>query len=364
MKITVEREKLLKALQRIISTVGSRSTLPVLGNVLLETQGDTLVLTTTDLEIRITTSVPAKVDREGKTTLPAKKLLALISKFSDPEVRIDSDERHHAEIVCGTSKFKLLGIAPADFPLPVEFTPVRELKFKGADLKRMVGQIIYAASLDDSRMALHGILIALKEHLVSMVATDGKRLALVERAPEEFAGTDGNAIVPLRAAGELRRLVEGDDLVSLEIGEKQAGIRTGDTHLTTKLIEGNYPNYRQVIPATFARVLDVPTIPFLQKIELVSQVLSNNSSFVTLTFDQNQLQIQASSSEVGEGRAQLSIDYADEKVDTSFNPAFLLDPLRCSEAEAVKVKINDGFSPVAIEGGEGFLYIIMPMRNH
>ena len=135
MKITVAREGLLKALQRIISTVGSRSTLPVLGNVLLETSGGKLVLTTTDLEIRITTDLEAAVEREGRTTLPAKKLLALVGKFFDDEVSIESDERHHAAIVCGTSKFKLLGIAPADFPEPPEFTPVREIKFKGADLK-------------------------------------------------------------------------------------------------------------------------------------------------------------------------------------------------------------------------------------
>lgn len=363
MKITVEREKLLKALQRVISTIGSRSTLPVLGNVLLETSDEQLGLTTTDLEIRITTSVAAKVERQGKTTLPAKKLLALISKFSDPEVVIDADDRHHAELICGTSKFKLLGITPADFPLPVEFSAVRQLKFKGADLKRMIGQIVYAVSLDDSRKVLHGVLTSLKDHLVSMVATDGKRLALVERAPEEFSGTDGDAIIPLRAASEIRRLVENDDLIALEIGEKQAGFRTADTHLTTKLIEGNYPNYRQVIPAAFSKVLEVPTIPFLQKIELVSQVLSDSSSYVTLTFDQNLLQIQAASSEVGEGRAQLNIDYTAEKVDASFNPNFLSEPLRCSDAEAVKVKFNDGFSPVALEGGEGFLYVIMPMRN-
>ncbi len=363
MKITVAREGLLKALQRIISTVGSRSTLPVLGNVLLETSGGKLVLTTTDLEIRITTDLEAAVEKEGRTTLPAKKLLALVGKFFDDEVSIESDERHHAAIVCGTSKFKLLGIAPADFPEPPEFTPVREIKFKGADIKRMLSQIIYAASLDDSRMVLHGVLICLREHMVTMVATDGKRMALVERAPGEFTGADGSAIIPLRAAGELRKLADADETVELAIGEKQAMFKTDSTILVTKLIDGNYPNYRQVIPASFATTLEVPAIPFMQKVELVSQVLANSSSYITLTFEENQLKIQAESSEVGEGSAIQEINYSGERIDTSFNPAFLMDPLRCSEVEQVTIKINDGFSPVAIQGGEGFLYIIMPMRH-
>lgn len=364
MKITVVRENLLKALQRTGSAVGNRSTMAVLGNVLLEAVDGKLRLSATDLEIRVSTEVEAVVEKEGSTTLPAKKLLALVSKFIDPEVAIEVDERHHATVVCGTSTFKLLGIAPADFPEPADVAPVREIKFKGADLKRMLTQIIYAASLDGSRQVLHGVLVSLKDHMVAMVATDGKRLALVERAPEEFSGTEGNAIIPLRSAGELRKMAEADDTVELAIGEKQAVFKSGSTVLLTKLIDGNYPNYRQVIPASFATSLQVPAIPFMQKIELVSQVLANTSSYVTLTFENDQLQILGKSPEIGEGSAIQEINYAGERIATSFNPAFLLDPLRCSEVEEVTIKINDGFSPVAIQGGEGFLYIIMPMRDH
>lgn len=364
MKITVARDSFQKALQRVINTVSNRSPIPVLGNVLIEAVENKLILTTTDLEIRITTEVEAAVEQAGKTTLPAKKLLALVGKFIDPEVLIESDERHHAVIVCGTSKFKLLGLDPADFPEPAEITPVRELTFKGADIKRMLSQIIYAASLDVTRQVLHGILVSLQEHMVAMVATDGKRLALVEKAPEEFSGSEGNAIVPLRAAGELRKMAEADENITLAFSEKQAVFQSGSTTLVTKLIDGNYPNYRQVIPASFATTLQVPAIPFLQKIELVSQVLAASSNYITLGFENNQLMLQAESTDVGEGSAIQEISYTGERIDTSFNPAFLLDPLRCSEVEEVTIKINDGFSPVAIQGGEGFLYIIMPMRNH
>ncbi|WP_176012789.1 DNA polymerase III subunit beta [Victivallis sp. Marseille-Q1083] len=363
MKFTVSREKLLKALQKVISTVGSKSTLPVLGNVLLEAENGTLQLTTTDLEIRITTQVEAAIESEGKTTVPAKKFVALVSKFTDAEVAFTCDERHHSEVVCGTSKFKLLGLSAEDFPLPSEFTPIRTVIFKESDLRKMFNQITYAVSLDDSRKVLHGVLTSCKDNTVTMVATDGKRLALVERVPEETSGTDGDAIIPLRAANEVKRLLDGADTVKLLFGEKQAAFESGEMRLTTKLIEGNYPNYRQVIPTSFSKFVDVETGMLLQKIELVSQVLSDNSSYIILSFDDNKIALRASSTDIGEGQAFVDIEYADAKVDVSFNPGFLADPLRNCDADKIKVKINDGFSPVALEGGEGFLYVIMPMRN-
>ncbi len=363
MKITISREKLLKALQKVISTIGARTTLPVLNNVLLETGDGRLVLTTTDLEIRITTGVEATVVTPGETTLPAKKLLALVSKFNDDEVSIDVDERHHAQIVCGTSRFKLLGISSEDFPKALEFETVRTMVFKGSDLKRMLGQIVYAVSLEDSRKVLHGILCSVKEHMVTLAATDGRRLALVEKVPESVEGADGDVIIPLRAAAEIRRMVENDVEIKMEIGEKLAAFETAETRLSSKLIEGNYPNFRQVIPGKFNQVLNVPAIPFLQKLELVKQVLSDNSSFVMLGFGDNELTIQASSSEIGEGKAVLEIAFEGERIDASFNPDFLIDPLRCCETEDITIKLNDGFSPVAMIGGEGFLYVIMPMRN-
>jgi DNA polymerase-3 subunit beta len=363
MKLTVSREKFLKAIQKVINIIGSRSTLPVLGNILLEAQNDNLTLTTTDLEIRITTGVEAAVEREGKTTVPAKKLYALVSKFIGDDVSLDCDEKHHTEIICGTSKFKLLGLAADDFPLPVEFAAQKVIKFKEIDFRKMLDQISYAVSLDDTRKVLHGILCSVKENTVTAVATDGKRLALVEKVPEDFNGTEGDTIVPLKAANEVKRMLDGDGVVTLEFGEKQACFKTDNVNLTTKLIEGNYPNYRQVIPASFSKIIDVPSSPLLAKLELVSLALSDASSYIILSFEQDKLKLQASSTNVGEGADYVDIDYADNKIDISFNPNFLADPLKHSDADKVKLKLNDGFSPVAIEGGEGFLYVIMPMRN-
>ncbi|MEA4861854.1 MAG: DNA polymerase III subunit beta [Victivallaceae bacterium] len=363
MKFKVSREKLLKALQRVISTIGNRSTLPILGNVLIEAEGAQLKLTTTDLEIRISTEVEAEIAEAGRTTVPAKKFLALVSRFGEDDLSFENDERHHASLVCGNSRCKLLGLPADEFPAEMQFTPVRRLIYKESDLRRIFSQITYAVSLDDSRKVLHGVLCSCKDNSVAFVATDGKRLAVVEKLPEEFAGTEGEVIIPLRAANEIKRLADGEEKVTLEIGDKQAAFITDTVVVSTKLIEGNYPNYRQVIPARFASQVNVPAQALLNKIELVSQLLSDNNSFIVLTFENNQLRLQAASAEIGEGTAIVEIEYSGEPIEVSFNPAFLAEPLRAATAESVTVNLNDGISPVAMDGSDGFLYVIMPMRN-
>lgn len=363
MKFTVNREKLLKALQRVNSIIGSRSMLPILGNVLFKASGSTLELTTTDLEIRIGTSVEATVEAEGETTVPARKLASLIACFNGADVAVTVDENHHLKLKCGSSNFTLLGLSSADFPETVSFEAVREIKIKEADFKRMLNTISYAVSPDDSRKVLTGILFSTTGNSATLVATDGKRLAMQEKNLEIITGPDGDAIIPLKAANEVKRLLEGDGVLTIRIGEKQCSFESANFLLSSKLIEGNYPNYKQVIPASFSRIIEVDSDKLLAKIETVAQVLSDSSAYIILSFKENELKLQASSSEVGEGTDLVDITYNGEPVDVSFNPAFLADPLKYCDADKVKIKINDSFNPVALEAGEGFLYVIMPIRK-
>ncbi len=363
MKFTVNREKLLKALQRVNSIIGSRSMLPILGNVMFKAADNSLQLTTTDLEIRITTSVEAVVETAGETTIPARKLAALVACFNGTDVDFSVNENHHIKIKCGSSNFTLLGLATEDFPEMVEFEAVREIKIKEGDFKRMLGTIAYAVSPDDSRKVLTGVLFSTRGNSATLVATDGKRLAMQEKNLEVIDGPDGDAIIPLKAANEVKRLLEGDGVLTVRIGEKQCTFESSNFVLSSKLIEGNYPNYRQVIPASFSKTIEVDAAKLLSKIETVSQVLSDSSAYIILSFGENMLKLQASSSEVGEGSDMVEIEYAGESVDVSFNPAFLADPLKYCDVDKVKIKINDSFNPVAMEGNEGFLYVIMPIRK-
>ena len=362
-EVVVDREKLQRALAHVSSIIGARSTLPLLGNVLIEAEDGKLTLTTTDLEMRMTTSIEADVETAGKTTLPARKLVSLVGTMTGTSVTVNVNAQDHAQVSCGTGRFRLLGLAASDFPAAAEFSVVREIKLKENDFKRMIGHVSYAACSDDSRKVLTGVLMSVRESNLTMVTTDGKRMAMQEIVPEEISGGDGDAIIAIRTMNEVRRLLEGDRVMTLRLGEKQCSFEIGSFVLTAKLIDGNYPNYRQVIPQSFNHVVEIPTAALLSKIEAVSLVLSENSLFIVMDFENNKLKLAASSAEVGDGNDEIDVEYSGDAFNVSFNPAFLADPLKATDAEIVKFKLNDSVNPVAIEAGEGFLYVIMPIRK-
>ena len=363
MKFIVNREKLSKALQKVSSIIGSRNMLPVLSNILIECRDNTLKLDSTDLEMRISTTIECEVESEGVTTIPAKKLAALVSRFSADEVSFDIDENNHIKLECGTGRFTLLGLSADEFPGAIDIEVKKTVKVEETVFKTMLNSITYAVSPDDSRKVLTGILMSTQGNVLTMVATDGKRLALNERAVEAVDGEDGECIIPLKAANEARRMIDGGDFVEIQIGEKMCRFIGTNYTLTTKLIDGNYPNFRQVIPTEFKRVVEVPTEPLLQKIEMVSQVLSDSSSYVVLSFADNNLTIHGASSEIGEGSDSMSIEYELEPIDVSFNPGFLADPLKVVGIPSVTIKMNDPFNQVALEGSNGVIYVIMPIRK-
>ncbi len=364
MKFSIDREKLGKALQRVGSIISSRSMLPILGNVLLKAEQNQLSLTTTDLEVRIETSVDAAVEVPGSTTVPVRRLSALVGRFTGSDIEVSVNDNYHMQMKCGSSDFTLLGISPEDFPTMTEIKPVREIKISELEFKRMLGAISYAVSPEDSRKVLTGVLLSTHDNFVTLVATDGKRLAVQEKNVEVVEGDDGDAIIPLKAANEIKRLLESDGTLTIRIGERQCVFETKNFTLRSKLIEGNYPNYRQVIPSSFTRNVKVNASQLLAKIETVSQVLSADSNaYVILSFGKNLLKLQGFSSDVGEGSDAVDIEYEGEPIDVSFNPEFLAAPLKYCDMEEITVKINDSFNPVAMEGGDGFLYVIMPIRK-
>lgn len=364
MKFTVDRIKLQKALQRVGNIIGARSMLPLMGNVLIKASESGLELITTDLDLRLVTSVEAEVSEPGVTTLPAKKLVSLVSSFGAEKVEVAVDEKDFARIVCGTAKFTLLGLSAADFPEDPAFETVREIRIKESLFKRMIGAISYAVSVDDSRKVLTGVLLSIRDGAMTLVATDGKRMAMQEAAPDSVSGGDGDSIIPLKAMTELRRLLDGDGIMSIEVGDKMCRFTCAGVTLVSKLIEGAYPNYRQVVPVKFAGEVELPVQALLSKIETVALMIAgtaNNS--IVLRFADNQLQLQAASAEVGEGSDLIETVFEGEPFEVSFNPVFLADPLRNTDADMVRFKLNDPLSPVAIEAGEGFMYIIMPIRK-
>jgi len=364
MKIKISRETMLKALQRVGNIVNTRNTLPVLSNILFEAADGKLKLTGTDLEIRMETVVDAEIIEAGSTTLPAKKMLTLVSKFRGEFIEIESGDNFHSTIKCGTASIMLLGLNPADYPKKDEVAFIRSFSMKQADMAVVIERISYAASLEDSRKVLQGILFSVRDGKFTAVATDGKRLALCEKVFEELPeGSEGEIIITQKAATELKRLLEKEGEVVINIAENQVVFEVGASVITSKLIEGNYPNYRQVIPASFKQTVTVSCESVIYALELICVTLAESGSpKVSLTFKKECMLFETNSN-IGEGRESVPIQYDGEEMSASFNSNFFLDPFKHIQTDNVFIKVNDVMSPIAIESGDGFLYVIMPMRN-
>jgi len=362
MKFTVSKEALLDGLQKVQHVVSSRTTLPILSNVLLVAADGRLRLTTTDLDVGITGVVPANVSRDGATTLPAKRLVNIIRELPASEVEISVDAKNIASIQCGPSFFKIIGLSQDDFPPLPDFQGAKEFRIPQALLRDGLKKTGYAISTDETRYVLNGIFTSFRDGKLTLVATDGRRLAMVENDLEYPASQETDVIVPTKAVQELQRLLgqEGEVLVSLS--DNQISFAVGESLLVSKLIEGNYPNYRQVIPGDSNERVELPREATLETVRRVSLLSSDKSNSVKLVFTANQVEVTANSPDVGEARETMEVVYGGREMQIAFNPEFLKAPLQNLEEETVYLDLIDEMSPGVVRIDSSFLYVIMPMR--
>ncbi len=364
MKFKMPTAELSEGLHKVLSIVSTRSTLPVLSNILLSARENKVSLSTTDLEVSIVTTLTAEVEREGETTLPARKFGQIITTLSGETVTLDTDENMTTAISSGAAKFRVMGLDSAEFPRESEFKEDRQLTFSIEQFGKSIRKIAYAMSNDQTRYVLNGILLSVHEDNFTTVATDGRRLALVEKILEEGKSvSDGEVILPIKVVTELQRLLEGEGEVVIKLSGARSSFAIGDTVISSKLVEGSYPNYRQVIPSSFDNSVILPREPFIEVLSRVSVVVSDSGASIRFSLSENTLTLSASSSDVGEASEPLEVNYQGEDVNISFNPLFLRDPLRNLECDEITVRFNDEFKPVVILGDEGFLCVIMPMHN-
>ena len=353
---------MLTHLQKVCNIVSRRPTLLILSNICLKADDNVLNLKTTDLDITISTELKADVKVSGATTLPARSLLALVSKLNGDKVEIECCANHHATIKCGSAEFLLKGLDPVDFPDDPLFESKRKIRLTQPELGRMIDHVSYAVSQDSSRKTLQGILFSVKGNILTTVATDGKRLAFVEKEVEESSG-DGDIILPSRAALELRRLLGEEGTVELEISERYIRVRFSDTLLYSKLVEGSYPNFRQIVPGSFQKMLDIPREAVMQTLDLLAVPLTADISNLKLTFKRGELEFFSRNDTVGEGKDRLEVPYDyDDPLEITFNYQFLQAPFRYVREDQFRLQMNGASSPVMIADGKGFHYILIPLR--
>jgi len=362
MKFTISKESFLDAINQVQHVVSSRTTLAILSNVLLRAKDGRLELTTTDLDVGVTCSVPAEVDEPGATTLPARRLATIVRELPAEEIEVKVDEKNVAAIRSGPSFFKVLGLTSEEFPALPRFDDAREFRIEQSVLRDCLRKTSYAISTDETRYVLNGILFSFKDNALTMVATDGRRLAMVEQELEFPQSQEIDIIVPTKAVNELSRLLGDSGEVAIRVTGSQVGFDLGDSLLVSKLIDGNYPNYRQVIPGESKERIPLDREAFLRAISRMSLLVTEKSNSIKFIFTPGNVEIVATSPDIGEARESLAINYKGASITIAFNPEFSMAPLRNLSADEVHLHLIDEISPGVLRSGTNFLYVLMPMR--
>jgi len=362
MKFSVTKEKLLEGLQQVQNVVSTRTTLPILSNVLLQANGSEVHLTTTDLDVGVRGSCEAQVEKAGATTLPARRLFNIVRELPSTEIQIDVDGKNAASIRSGQSFFKILGLPEEEFPPLPKFEDAKVVTIRQKDLRDGLRKTSYAISTDETRYVLNGVLFSFKDNKLTLVATDGRRLAMAEIELEFPRSHETDIIIPTKAVTELQRLLADDGDVKVSMGNGQIAFDLNKTLLVSKLIEGNYPNYRQVIPAEAKERVKLERETFLNSLRRVSLLASDKSNSIKLKFSKNNIDITANTPEVGEAKESLAIPYKGREFSIAFNPEFLMAPLRALTEDDVFLDLIDEMSPGVVKIQTPFLYVIMPMR--
>jgi DNA polymerase III subunit beta len=366
MNLTITKDQIIAGLQAVQNVVSSRTTLPILSNVLIRAEDSHVEFTATDLDVTVACRVEAKVTKTGATTMPVKKLFGIVRELSG-EIEIETDEKNVACIRSGSSFFKVHGLGADEFPPLPQFKDDKKVVVPQENLRAMIKKTSFAVSTDESRYVLNGIFVSLKEGKMTLVATDGRRLALVDEEVEISEKSAGEFIVPGKAINELNRLLQEKGEVEVKFGENQASfaLKAEGRHsvlLITKLIEGNYPNYKQVIPGEAKERIALVREELVAALRRAEIMTSEKANSVKLAFGKNLLTITANSPEVGEARETIAINYKGKELAIAFNPRYLIDPLTALSEDEVFFEIIDELSPGVVKINGPFLYVVMPMR--
>jgi DNA polymerase-3 subunit beta len=368
MDFQVAREPLLRALQRLQNIVEPRQTLPILANVLIEAREGDLRLAATDLEVGARVAVPGSVSRSGAITLAARKLVELVRELPAQPVAFALLENGWVKITCGGARFSLVGLPADEYP-PLDVDGIEgTLGIEAGLLRTMVGRTSYAMSQDESRPFLNGLFLTARKQELRLVATDGHRLALARSAVD--ADVEMAGIVPRKAVQELTRVLSGAERIDLAVGASKFFVRTEGFELVSKLVEGQFPNYEQVIPKSSPLRLVVEREPLLAAIRRVAVVADDRTRPVRLTATDGELRLSAQSQELGEAEETLPAGYRGDELAIGFNARYLLDALGPMERPWAVMGLKDGLSPGVLSGAaekEGapddeYRCVIMPMR--
>lgn len=369
MKIIAKNKKeLLDSLNKVHSVVEKRNTLQILSNIYLSVQNDELTIKATDLEVSIETVVPVQGLEPGRATVSAKSFLDIVRELPDREIHIHSKENHWVGIACGKSTFNIMGLSPEDFPSLPSYSGKSSAKAKTEVLQKMIDHTLYAVSMDETRYHMNGVYLeSVDGKKYVMVATDGHRLAYFEDQPFEGAGLilPKGIIIPRKGIQEIRKVIDGaGPTVDLHLEGNHLLVKTQTSFLSVRLIEGQFPDYKQVIPKNNTRAVELDRDSFFSSLSRVSLLANEKSRGVKLFLSPGKLEISSSNPDIGEATEIIETNYKGEPLEIGFNAKYLQDTLNVMQVPSVLFELNDRMSPGVIRLPETTQYIsvLMPMR--
>jgi DNA polymerase III subunit beta len=372
MEITVSRQDLVKELTATQSVVERKTTIPILSNFLIEADGDRLNVTATDLDQAIRTSTAVKVKKPGSCTIPARKLFDYIKLLPDGDISIKLLENHWVQIRAGRSNTKMVGMARANYPQVPEFPAVAATSLPLVALKTLIARTIFAISNEESRYTLNGALLVLKAESITMVATDGHRLAWVEKPNETLKDVSGEkrVLVPRKALQELQQLLSNSEAETVEFADDEHTLffRVGHRTLSTRRLTGQFPNFEAVMPRDNTKFAVVRSAELSAAIQRVAQFADERSGAIRLRLEGNELKISSSSTESGESEDTIDTPYSGDPIVVGFNSSYILDFLKAMGNEGeVRLEFKDSQSagqmrPEDPDAEYKYRYVLMPMR--
>lgn len=369
MKLNVEKKDLLSLLGRSQNIVEKRNTMPILNNVLLETEKDQLKVFATDLEVSLTDQIPAEVQQVGRVAVSAKNLFEIIKELPEGLITLEKKENNWLRITQKKSVFNLVGMSPEEYPVFPTFKTDHFIEIDSDVLSEMIEKTLYSVSTDETRYHLNGVYFESgKENgALRMVATDGHRLSMVDRKAtgSDQLGLGSGVIVPRKGLNEIKKLLDTtENSVEVAIEGSQLIIRSEATLLLIRLIEGKYPNYTQLVPKNLKETLRAPKETLLSSLKRVSLLSNSKSKGVTLSLSSGRMEIASNNPELGDAKEEIEVDYKGKDIKIGFNAKYILDVLGAIKEDIVEIDFNDHLSPGVVRPDKDPSYtcVVMPMR--
>ena len=361
MKLSVNKEVLVKGIQTVQNIITQKSNLPILSYLLLETNDDSIRLITTDLDIGIIHKIPAHIEESGNIILPAKKFGDIVKEFPEETISINTKKNNLTTIESKQCQFKLMGLPYEEFPKLPKFTNQEVIKLNQDALKEILSLVAFAVSYDETRYILNGILCQIKKESISLIATDGKRLACYQKKLSQGVNQPTQMIIPIKTIHELNRNLTEEGEILLGIGKNQVLFDLGNTQIISRLIEGEFPDYKQVIPPASPNKIKIDREQCLLATRRAALLSTPDYQAIKLEVHSDRLVISKSTPNIGESREELPCEYNGKDMIIGFNPNYLIDVLKNLTEQTIELEVTDSEKPGVIRTN-GYIYIVLPMR--